>query len=337
MKTILKILSKLFWLLIYAIIFIIISPILKLSIEGIPKTYVVLTGSMEPAIKPGSVSITIPTEPSTLSKGDIIAFASPDNYKDTIIHRIDSIKSKEPLRFSTKGDANDRTDNWDVVDVGVMGKHIFSIPYLGYAAGFIKTPLGFALAIVTPALLSIIRQIINIKKAIKEEIDKQVKQKTPPSSNNIFPLVFILTFISSFIVSKKFVYAVYTDTVTVSGLSITIADFDIDTTPPITQITTDLYSQTDPTFPIDYTITEDNPSHIDLCTSFNLEEWECVDRGLDNPINFTPSLGNGVYCFITIGHDLSGNTELKNLPDPTLLNPLDSVNYCTNFEVNHPQ
>jgi len=154
MKTILKILSKLFWLVFYIIIFTIISPILKLPINGLPKTYVVLTGSMNPIIKSGSVAITTPVDPASLTEGDIIAFASPDNPKDTIIHRIKSIKSQYPLRFSTKGDANDSTDNWDVVDVGVLGKHLFSIPYLGYVASLIKTPLGFILAIVTPALLS---------------------------------------------------------------------------------------------------------------------------------------------------------------------------------------
>lgn len=327
-KLLLKFFEGLIFIGLIFLFFIVVSPVLPL--KSIPKTYVILTGSMEPIIKPGSVALVIPTSPSQLVVGDIIAFASPDNADATILHRIDSIKSTDPLRFSTKGDANDSPDNWDVVDVGVLGKHIFSIPYLGYVAGFIKTPLGFALAIITPAILFIISQILNIKKAIKEEIEKQVKQKTPPSSGNIFPLIFILTFISSFILSQKLVHAVYSDTVTISGLSITIADFDVDTTPPITQITTDLYSQTDPTFPINYTITEDNPSYVDLCTSFNLEEWECSNRGLDNPISYTP-LDYGVYCFITIGHDTSENIELKDLPNPPDINPLDPLLYCTNY------
>ena len=98
-----------------------------------------------------------------------------------IIHRVNSISSANPLLFKTKGDNNNDIDAWDVQDVGVKGVYINAIPYLGSIAAFIKTPLGFVLVIGIPALLFIIFQLLNIKKAISEEVDRKVSQKLKES------------------------------------------------------------------------------------------------------------------------------------------------------------
>jgi len=285
---------------------------------------------MDPTIKPGSVALIIPADASQLVVNDIIAFVSPDNPDAVILHRIDSIKSTNPLRFSTKGDANNSPDDWDVVDVGVLGKYVFSIPRLGQLVALIAKPLGFLVAIVLPAIVFIISQIIGIKKTISAEVKKQLSKQIP-KSKNIFPVIFICLFVSSFFVSIKVVRAVYVDTVTISGLSLLIADFNADITPPITQITTDSYTQTQANFDIGFTIDDDNPDYVELCHSFNLGSWQCQDVGLISPFNFTAQDNGGVYCFDTVGHDLAGNIETSVLPSSATIDPLDPSIYCTHL------
>ncbi len=175
LKKVFNILETLVFLALVVIFVIVISPILPF--KNIPRTYIVVSGSMEPTIKTGSVAFTIPTKPTEIKIGDIIAFASPMNGKDVILHRVFAIKSTAPLHFQTKGDSNNSPDNWDVMDVSVLGKEVFSIPYLGNAGAFMRKPLGFIILIVIPALLIIVGQIFSIKKSVAEEVDKKINRK----------------------------------------------------------------------------------------------------------------------------------------------------------------
>lgn len=201
-----------------------VSP--ALPFKNIPRTYVVVSGSMEPTIKTGSIVLTNPVDPKTLKTGDIVAFTSPSNSKDVILHRISGIKSESPLRFQTKGDNNNAPDAWDVMDVGVLGKQVYAVPYIGHIAAFVRKPLGFGLIIVFPALIFIISQILNIKKYIKEEIDKQVKSKT-------LPMLFF--FLSMFSVSSLFftgnAIATLSSIATISGVTFSTKDFAPPSTP----------------------------------------------------------------------------------------------------------
>jgi len=56
----------------------------------------------------------------------------------------------------------------------VVGKAIFTIPYVGYIGYFVRTPIGFMLLIIIPASLIIIIEIRNIIKELK----KNQKSKT---------------------------------------------------------------------------------------------------------------------------------------------------------------
>lgn len=132
-----------------------------------------------------------------------------------------------------------------------------------------------------------------------------------------------------FLATASIVHAVYIDTTSLSNFSIIVADFNSDTIPPISLITTDTYLQTSPNFDIDFTIIDDNPSYIDFCYSFNLGQWQCQSTNLISPYNFNANQGQGVYCFDTIAHDTYSNTEINVLPPPTTINPLDTSTYCT--------
>jgi len=51
----------------------------------------------------------------------------------------------------------------------VIGKAIFTIPYIGYIGYFVRTPIGFILLIVIPATLLIIQETRNIIKYQKQK------------------------------------------------------------------------------------------------------------------------------------------------------------------------
>jgi len=219
-----KILSKILeWVafaILLGILILVASP--YLPFKNVPKSFVVVSGSMEPTIHTGSVAFVKPVLPSGVKKGDIIAFTSPSNPKDTIIHRVDSVSSTNPLLFKTKGDNNNAVDNWDVMGVSVKGIYFGAIPYLGYIGAFVRQPLGFGFVIVLPALIFIISQIINIKKTISKEIEKGVAKKLEEKSVINKIIVFFLLAQAAIIFGfRQTIMALYSDQVTINGITIT--------------------------------------------------------------------------------------------------------------------
>ena len=100
--------------------------------------YVVESGSMEPAIKIGSVCfINRKADYNEMHEGDIIAFKIND--KKFATHRIKSITDEG---FETKGDANSGIDGIITTRDNFLGKNVFSIPNVGFIVKSIQTPSG---------------------------------------------------------------------------------------------------------------------------------------------------------------------------------------------------
>lgn len=96
--------------------------------------HVVLSGSMEPAIRTGSLCfVNQSTEIEEIEKGDAIAFKRIDG--SLVVHRVSRL---EDGKIFTKGDANDMEDISPVQKEMYFGKAIFSIPYLGYVTVFLQ-------------------------------------------------------------------------------------------------------------------------------------------------------------------------------------------------------
>lgn len=143
------------------------------------RPYVVQSGSMEPAIKTGSVVFSLPS--SNYNPGDIITFAPEGNAETLITHRIEFKLYPEgdfgyPL-YLTSGDANKDFDRWEVWPDDIVGKVIFTIPYVGYTVNFAKQPYGFILLVIIPATIVIYeelkmlaRELILFLKRVKEEV-----------------------------------------------------------------------------------------------------------------------------------------------------------------------
>src|SRR5690242_13530711 len=68
------------------------------------KTYVVLSGSMEPAIHTGSVLVALPVPPDSLKVNDVIVYNRSD-VSERVTHRIVQInRDGDKPAFITKGD-----------------------------------------------------------------------------------------------------------------------------------------------------------------------------------------------------------------------------------------
>ena len=125
------------------------------------RTEVVISGSMEPAISTGSVVIVRPVIPDTIRKGDVIMYYSPDKTSLTT-HRVFNVASEPSLQFITKGDANNNSDVIPITPGQIVGIVAFTIPYLGLLAQFIKTPFGFTLFLLIPAVILIGREMLDL-------------------------------------------------------------------------------------------------------------------------------------------------------------------------------
>jgi len=132
----------------------------------------VLSSSMEPRLNVGGLVITRPVEPDQIKVGDIILFHSPLGGRLTT-HRVTDIKMTSPLHFQTKGDANEDPDPFIVPAENVVGRVCLHVPYLGYLAQFVKSRLGFLLALYLPGIIIVILEGISIWR----ELDRQEAEK----------------------------------------------------------------------------------------------------------------------------------------------------------------
>ncbi len=179
----------LYWFVIAVFLFIAVGT--TLSVHEAPGGYrmlVVMSGSMEPKIKTGSVVLV--KRAAEYKENDIITFLKNpgDNLKDIksiITHRIIEVHDDEGrATFTVKGDANDTPDNEMVTERQVLGKVILSIPYAGRAIAFTKTQTGFMILIVIPAVLLIYNEILNIKKEISKMLRKKQEEKEEKSNES---------------------------------------------------------------------------------------------------------------------------------------------------------
>ena len=141
-------------------------------ITGNYKVLVVQSGSMEPAIKMGSVVIVKPINDYQID--DVITFVNPKKQQELITHRIIDLEVNEgTTSYIVKGDANEDPDARKVARNEIVGKILFSVPYLGFAVDFAKKPLGFASIIIVPATIIIFDEMKKIFKEMKKKKEEK--------------------------------------------------------------------------------------------------------------------------------------------------------------------
>lgn len=128
--------------------FLLIGLVINLAgcIVGI-KPVAVKSGSMEPAVRTGSICwVNFKTDKSKLGTGDIVVFERGNG--QLVLHRIVQCTKKGII---TKGDANETQDVGVVRWNQVKGKQLFGIPYVGFL--FLQTEKQMAILLLTGGLI----------------------------------------------------------------------------------------------------------------------------------------------------------------------------------------
>ena len=133
-----------------------------LKIPGNYKLFTVLSGSMEPSIKVGSIVIVKPE--AKYFKGDVITVTDSANSKSPVTHRIFSVEQATGgAVYQTKGDANNAPDNEKRNIKNVLGKVLLSVPYIGYPVSYAKTRDGLIFLVIIPITIIIYSELLSIK------------------------------------------------------------------------------------------------------------------------------------------------------------------------------
>ena len=136
--------------------------------------YTVLSGSMEPTYHVGSLVYVQKVDPADIQVGDPITFVLDENLT-VATHRVIAI-SEDGEHFTTKGDANDAPDGTPVYYKNLVGRPVFTIPYLGYFSNWITNPPGVYIAGAAAVVLVILLFLPNaLEKA--EAADRRDAEK----------------------------------------------------------------------------------------------------------------------------------------------------------------
>jgi signal peptidase len=114
----------------------------------------VLSGSMEPALGTGDITVVRTIAPLDARPGDIVTFRDPGNSERLITHRVRSMRLQDDgVAFVTRGDANNVAERWRVPASGEIGRVAYRIPELGWVLMYARSQglfivlLGAALAL----------------------------------------------------------------------------------------------------------------------------------------------------------------------------------------------
>lgn len=135
---------------------------------------VVLTGSMEPKYKVGTIIYYSKVEKDEIKVNDVITFKTSNN--EIVTHRVNNIVED---RYETKGDANETTDPKLVEYEDIVGKvGKFYIPYVGYGINFINNHLYLIVFVVIILVLEFVFANVNFNNNIKEgEENNEISKK----------------------------------------------------------------------------------------------------------------------------------------------------------------
>ncbi len=120
----------------------------------------VLSGSMRPYLEPGDMIIDKAVSTESIKVGDVITYR--DN-GSIVTHRVmEIITENGSHHFVTRGDANNTEDIKPVRENALIGKVMFKIPYGGYVARFVRSPIGLMIFIIIPVALMLVGDVMKV-------------------------------------------------------------------------------------------------------------------------------------------------------------------------------
>ena len=157
------------------VVLVVILAILLVGVRLIGfQVFTVLSGSMEPTYHVGSLIYVKEVDPADIKIGDPITFVLNENLV-VATHRVVDIDIDEEgiIRYHTKGDANESEDGGTVHQGNLLGKPVFTIPYLGYVANFMQNPPGTYISIAGGAVLVLLMFLPELIGAFTEDDKKE--------------------------------------------------------------------------------------------------------------------------------------------------------------------
>ena len=127
------------------------------------RTFIVMSGSMEPAIHTGDVVVDKRIAPEDVQVGDVVTYRDPDHENRLITHRVRGVRTAGgKIYFVTKGDANTDSQKWSIATDGTVGVVRLRVVKLGYVLFYVNRPIGRLCMIVVPILLLSANEIVGI-------------------------------------------------------------------------------------------------------------------------------------------------------------------------------
>ncbi len=164
-----------------------VAAILILGLTLLPsvagyRTYIVLSGSMSPAIPTGAVVVAVPVDPTTLKVGDVITYNRSD-IAETITHRIVAVSEDGATpSFSTRGDANAVNDPWTVQFGATAGKVVLSVPFVGYLYHALGTRQGHLFLVIIPVSVLLALWLLQIWRPSDRPAAPRTADETQPNA-----------------------------------------------------------------------------------------------------------------------------------------------------------
>lgn len=116
------------------------------------RSYLVLSGSMEPAILPGDIVVARTVEESQVAEGDIVTFVDEDGV--TVTHRIMEVITEDGKKYyRTRGDSNNADDIGLISIENIKGKYSFKISRDGLLMKTIMTSRGMVISVLVAVIL----------------------------------------------------------------------------------------------------------------------------------------------------------------------------------------
>jgi signal peptidase I len=131
---------------------------------GADSSFVVLSGSMEPAISVGDAVVVAEVDGDDVRVGDVITYVTADRAAPTTHRVIEIQQTAAGPEFVTQGDNNEDPDASTVTPDRLVGRVMLTIPFIGYVVQFVGTTTGFALLVATPIALLVVTELWSLYK-----------------------------------------------------------------------------------------------------------------------------------------------------------------------------
>lgn len=141
------------------------------------KSFVIVSGSMEPTIKKGDAIFVKNVAEEEIKINDIISFQTAVPTKTNVTHRVIEIMEEDGVKkYTTKGDNNNTEDKEKITYQQIEGKYQFKINQFGIVTNILKSKITLVILIMLIVIISFYRAKNEKKKQKRKEKRKEYEE-----------------------------------------------------------------------------------------------------------------------------------------------------------------